>query len=619
MSGPEPGLEIRPGLTLLRRLGRGGMGEAWLARDRERGRDVVAKLLPLDSPPERLALLRREARLVRKLEHSRIVPVYGFEAGERFAAVTARHMTGGDAATRRGDSPLAVARLGRDVADALAYLHEVGVVHRDVKPSNVLLDEAGRAHLADFGIAAVAQGDEEGIVVRGGGSRVGMSPQQRAGEPAHPSDDLYALGVLLLDLLSGRPPEAAHEADAARVARSLLAARPVPARLAGLVASLLAATAAERPRSAVEVRDELDAVVEELERASAAAAAKAVRLSPPPRAGGQDLAPWAQEPLPGTVRGAGRRGPATGPLVVVGGLLLLAVVAIVWLPRLAVPAARPEAAGAASPATVPDRLVPAATAPTSTAAAEAARATARPRVAEAPAEVIRPTAPERTTPPAPAAARSAPAAVASTQGSSAVPAPPAPAPAPTPDRLAEARELAAHRERGALLEAREDWRGVRQEYEQALAIDPHVTFALEGRERAMKRQALDEALDFHLGRPDRLSADAVSREAEALLERARGAHPAGPALQARIQALEAALSRARTKVAVVIESDGLTELTLSRVGSLGTLTQKRLELLPGRYTVTGSRRGYRDVRRQFEVAPGAPGPTVALRCEETVR
>jgi hypothetical protein len=196
--------------------------------------------------------------------------------------------------------------------------------------------------------------------------------------------------------------------------------------------------------------------------------------------------------------------------------------------------------------------------------------------------------------------------------------PPAPEPQPTPDLEAQARTLTGHREQGALLESREDWRGALQQYTAALAIDAYLTFALEGRERAEKRAALDAALDFHSQHPERLSAPAVAREAEALLERARGVQPTGPALQARIAALEAALARARTPVAVVIESDGLTELTLSRVGRLGTLTRRSLELLPGTYTLAGSRHGYRDVRRQFSVTPGAPGPSVSLRCLEAL-
>ena len=143
MNGPEPGLEILPGLTLLRRLGRGGMGEAWLARDAEQGMDVVAKLLPGDAPPERLALLRREARLVRKLKHPRIVPVYGFHAGARFSAVTLRYLPGGDAGSRRGAPPAEIVRLGRDVADALAYLHELGR-NRDANWQDYLDELAGK-------------------------------------------------------------------------------------------------------------------------------------------------------------------------------------------------------------------------------------------------------------------------------------------------------------------------------------------------------------------------------------------------------------------------------------------------------------------------------------------
>jgi hypothetical protein len=193
-----------------------------------------------------------------------------------------------------------------------------------------------------------------------------------------------------------------------------------------------------------------------------------------------------------------------------------------------------------------------------------------------------------------------------------------PAPEPTPDRLAEAAALAQHRDAGLELESREDWKGALREYQAALAIDSHVTFAIDGRERAQKRAALDDALAFHSQHKERLSAPAVAREVELLLERARGVQPAGPALAERIAALDAVLAQARTPVAVVIESDGLTELTLSRIGPLGALTRRSVDLVPGTYTLTGSRRGYRDVRRQFSVTAGGAPPTVALRCQEAL-
>ena len=189
---------------------------------------------------------------------------------------------------------------------------------------------------------------------------------------------------------------------------------------------------------------------------------------------------------------------------------------------------------------------------------------------------------------------------------------------PTPDRQAEAQALARHRDSGRALEEREDWRAALAEYEAALAVDPHVAFAVEGKERTGARAVLAERLSFHVANPHRLSAEAVAREAEAILDRARDVETPGPRHRAQVDALEKALAVARNPIAVVLESDGLTEITLSRVGPLGTLKRKAVELRPGTYTVVGSRRGYRDVRRQFTVVPGAPVPVVSVRCEEVL-
>jgi len=597
MHGPEPGLEIVPGLTLLRRLGKGGMGEAWLARDAQRGCDVVAKLAPAGAAAGEIALLRREARLVRKLDHPRIVPVYGFQGGSNASVVTLRYMPGGDASSLRGAGVGRIVAVARDVADALAYLHQLGVVHRDVKLSNVLLDEEGRGHLADFGIASLAPGDEDGLVLRGGGSRASMSPQQRAGAPPEPADDLYALGVLLHDLLAGEPWEGGSAA---------LPTLPpdLPVRLRGLASALVAESPAWRPRSAEAARDELDAVAAELRPIPAVAepAAPPPRLQPPPRAADTVVTPssFGREAQPAS---ASRRSSLERwQLALVLGLGLLAVAAAVWLPSWATDPPAAEATAAPTPESSPQPVEAAPATPV-----PAPEATPAP-VAEADPPLKPPVDPtrraavvERQEPPSPAPTLQ-----------------PTPAPAPTPDRLAEAATLARHRDAGLALESREEWKGAVREYEAALAIDAHVTFALEGRERAQKRADLDDAIAFHGRHPERLSAPAVAREVELLLERARSVQPAGPALERKVAALEAELVRARTPVSVVIESDGLTELSLSRVGRLGTLRRRSLELVPGSYTLTGSRPGYRDVRRQFDVAPGAAPPPVALRCQEAL-
>jgi len=418
------------------------------------------------------------------------------------------------------------------------------------------------------------------------------------GTPEPMSDDFFEtdpeawyFGVLLFELLSGRTPEIDHGPGRGS-APALPEELKLPARLRGLVGSLLAPSPEARPRSATAVRDELDAISAELTRAAAVRDRQAVRLQPPPRLGEPVLVPARPEP-----RSAGHL-----QLALVGGLVVLAIGAVVWLPRWAeAPAALPTASPTPAPSPVTASL------------AEAPRVDA-PRAEAAPPVVEIDEPPRPVMPPRGAAVRpkedEAPAAAPESA--------PAPEPEPTPDLQAQARMLAGHREQGALLESREDWRGALAQYTAALAIDPHLTFALEGRERTEKRAALTEALELHLKRPDRLSAPAVAREVEGLLERARGAEPAGPTLHARIVALEAALTLARTPVAVVIESDGFTELVLSRVGRLGTLTRRSLELVPGNYTLTGSRRGYRDVRRQFNLTPGARAPSVSLRCEKTL-
>jgi serine/threonine protein kinase len=647
MTRPEPGLEFLPRLVLLRPLGRGGMGEVWVARDEERGEEVVAKILPAGAPPERVALLRREARLVRKVRHPAIVPVYGFAEGPHGSAVLLRHMRGGDASRLRGAPALDVVRRVREVAAALAHLHGLGVVHRDVKPTNVLLDEDGHAHLADFGIASVsAPEDDERLVLRGGGSRPSMSPQQRAGETAQPADDVYALGCLTYELLAGQPPFRADatEEELRAGAPPLEPAEPVPERLRRLVHSMLAPDPDGRPCDMTTLDAALRAVEDELASASPAGQRPSVRLAPPPRV--PDFHPIAagapaREPV------AGRAGPLASSLSIPRialfiGLALAVLFVVLVLPRLA-PVPGPEAPSPTKKAAEAETPAPSSS-PTPSPPAEASPP---PAEAAPPPSARSARAGSRASPPSSSPEGSEDAAArrveaefetAMSEAYAAVDRqdwavaraafarastvrPDAPAVADGLRRVDEGERavaLARHLQAARALEAREDWGEAAAEYEEALKLDPTVAFAVEGYRRAAARALLAERLQYHVRHPERLGTPVVAREAETLLQEAREVDPAGPRLRQQIADLERTLADAEAPVAVVIESDGRTDVVVYRVGRLGAFTRKSLELRPGTYTVLGTRTGYRDVLLELVVKPHASPAPLVVRCEETI-
>lgn len=223
------GVQPKVGDYILQRLvSRGGMGAVYEALDPALERTVAIKFLESRSAQGSHAHKRfeREARSASKLNHAHIVPIYSVGEHEGVPYYAMRFIEGAslaqirkerDACKQAGDTPYyrRVATWIRDIAEALAHAHEGGVIHRDVKPSNILIDKDGTAHLADFGLAR----DESDATLTQSGKLIGtlryMSPEQaRGGSALDERTDVYSLGATLFELLSGQPIFADEERSA---------------------------------------------------------------------------------------------------------------------------------------------------------------------------------------------------------------------------------------------------------------------------------------------------------------------------------------------------------------------------------------------------------------------
>jgi WD40 repeat protein/DNA-binding SARP family transcriptional activator len=204
------------GYELVEEIGEGGFGVVYRAWQPQLAREVAIKAIrpALANDPEFIRRFEAEAQLVARLEHANIVPLYDYWREPGAAYLVLRWIRGGslDEAARRSPFDLeTVARLEEQIASALSFAHRLGVVHSDLKPANVLLDEEGNAYLSDFGIAADLRGlqaEERDLRL----SPAYLSPEQIRGERATPATDIYCLGLLLYQVLvrehpfSGTPP-----------------------------------------------------------------------------------------------------------------------------------------------------------------------------------------------------------------------------------------------------------------------------------------------------------------------------------------------------------------------------------------------------------------------------
>lgn len=221
---------------VIRQLGQGGMGFVVQARDPNSGEVVAIKLLRegLLSLPRAIERFRNEARLMTRLTHPHILPVLEQSGLQEHPYYVMPYMPGGSLGQRlQSRQPLGnelALQVAREVAEALAYAYQTGVLHRDVKPENVLLDSAGRLYLSDFGLGFDLEGDwsvdgrQPGLV----GTARYMSPGVARGLREDTRGDIYAYGALLYEVLTGRPPYPGQ--DSVEVLRQIQERPPTPIR-----------------------------------------------------------------------------------------------------------------------------------------------------------------------------------------------------------------------------------------------------------------------------------------------------------------------------------------------------------------------------------------------------
>ncbi|MDA2912834.1 protein kinase [Acidobacteriia bacterium AH_259_A11_L15] len=264
---------------ILEKIGAGGMGEVYRAHDERLDRDVAVKVLPPSSfaDPTAHARLLREARTASKLNHPHICTIHEVGEADGQAYIAMEYVEGRPLSRLVAEQTLPVERVlryGQQIADGLAHAHEHGIVHRDLKSANVVITPEGRAKVLDFGLAKQLREEEletvtrsqasltaEGVVM---GTLAYMAPEQLRGQPADARSDVWALGVMLHEMLAGQRPFRGNTGYELSSAILMKSPEPLPAKVPpevrAVIGRCLAKEPGERYQRAAEVRAALEAI-----------------------------------------------------------------------------------------------------------------------------------------------------------------------------------------------------------------------------------------------------------------------------------------------------------------------------------------------------------------------
>lgn len=259
---------------ILEQVGVGGMATVYKAYQANMDRDIALKILPihLSNDPEFTKRFQREARAIARLEHAHILPVYDYGEADGVTYIAMRYIKAGTLRDHMSKGQLSLEEINRiigQVGNALDYAHRMGVIHRDIKPGNVLMDDQGDTYLSDFGLARMMEPSQKLTASGVGlGTPAYMSPEQGQGVKVDHRSDIYSLGIILYEMVAGHVPFEA-ETPMAVVLKHITDPLPlphtinpnVPEKLERVILKALAKDPADRYQTAGEMIHALNAAV----------------------------------------------------------------------------------------------------------------------------------------------------------------------------------------------------------------------------------------------------------------------------------------------------------------------------------------------------------------------